>query len=266
MNRFRIVILAITVSLAASAAMAVAAQAEEGPFYKISGVRLAAGQEKSTTSALSKEYVLTAATDVIDCKKMELENGKVIGSTGANAGTSSEVIVYRECSVTGNGTPCEPFSEKNAGTPEPGVIRTNAVKNSLAFTNKASKVGEVLLTVFQPASGAVFVTVKFKGTGCKVTSTAVEGKEGVAAEDWSTGATPEAVKVGSEPVRAVTGEVRFPATPIKEDFIETGGLRAAVKPSLKAFGVAATLVGRSTVEIEGLEWCISTGTAGTKCN
>jgi hypothetical protein len=160
--------------------------------------RLLTGETEAISAVIQKEYVLKAAKDEIKCTAQKLENSTFVGSDGATGSTSEETVVFEGCTVVGNGTPCEPFSEKVVGTPEPGVIRTMPVKNTLDFTNKVPAKGEKLLILFEPtpADKNVFVLVKFKGAGCVIPNTAVEGKVGAEAQD-ETGA-------------AITAEVNEP--------------------------------------------------------
>lgn len=248
MKRMKVLGLVALAVFAFSAITAAAAQATEGPFYKVGGARLTttAGIEGST----AKTYVLTAGARTIKCTASKLKSATIVGSTGANAGTSKEIIEFEKCTVAGNGTPCAIPGEK---------ITTEEVKNTLDFANKTSVKGEVLLTYFEPAKETEkekrFVKITFEGAGCEIKATAVNGS--VAAEALETAEKP--IKVEEEPAEAEKGFVNFPATAITKDFIEEGGVRKEVKPKLEAFGVKATLEGRTALKLTGgTKWGVYT--------
>jgi hypothetical protein len=245
MKRTRIIALTALAVLALGAITATAAQAVEGPFYKLEGARLLAGEKKAIEGIALKDYVLTAGPVTITCKAQKLQKGAaLIGSTGANAGTSAETVDFETCAVAGNGANCKLKSP---------VIGTEPVANTLDFAN-TGRTG-IILIFFRPAKGSVFTKIQFANDAeCTLPSTSVEGT--TAAEAWSGGA---AIEVGKEPAKKVEGEVNFPAKAITKDFVEVGGKLFEVKSSLKAFGKEATLVGRSEVKLAGgKEWCIST--------
>jgi hypothetical protein len=249
MHRIKPAALAALAVFVVAAIGASAAEATEGPYYKIEGTRLLSGASVGISGKTSKEYILKAGTIEIKSKKSKLTGASFLGSTGANAGSSEEVIEFEENAVVGNGAACKV-----------GTITTAAVSNTLAFANTA-RTG-TLLVFFAPVKGTVFASITFTGT-CTIASTSVSGT--VAAEAFSS--TGAAIVVGAEPGPAVTGEVNFPTTTLKSAFIESGGvLSADQKPKLEAFGLAATLVGKTVVTL-ALEkkYCISTGAVGTKC-
>lgn len=213
---------------------------KEGPFYKVEAKRLEAGGEEMTAKAKTN-FVLKGLTVSIVCKKSSVKKGATInGSKGANSATSTETIEFGECTVEGNGTPCEL---------EGGKLTTNALTNTLAYDEK-ERTGHIDV-LFAPTVGAQFATIKFVGTGCKVKEAVAEGS--VAADGLVEGAEAKLGK-GKE---AKVGELKFPAKE-KEVFIEVGGKEEAKKPSLKAFGFAATLEGTSEVEVGGKKWTVAT--------
>jgi hypothetical protein len=114
----------------------------------------------------SAEYVMANGIQTVRCKKHKTETASIIGSTGANAGFDEGFIVFEECVVEGNGTACEPTG---------GKIVSNALKDTLAFSNKTSVKGEPLLQMIAPTKGSVLAKLKFEGAGCTVTETLVEG-------------------------------------------------------------------------------------------
>jgi hypothetical protein len=247
MNRIKILGLAAFAVLALSAVVATAAQAAEGPFFKIGGTRLAEKASQEITAKAKSAFVLKASGTTITCTSLSLEKGAALkGTKVGNSETSEETIVFSGCTVSGTGfEKCEVEGKK---------ITTMPVNDTLDYSSKA-KTGK-LLTLFTPVKGSVFVTVHFKpetGGKCKVTETAVEGS--VAAEDFSEGKVVEAGK-GRE---AVVGEVVFPTKAIKVDFIEKEKAVEEKKVSLKAFGLASTLEGTSEIELSTKgKWTVAT--------
>jgi hypothetical protein len=247
MNRVRLGLLVTLAVFVATTVGAAAAEATEGPFSKIEGTRLLAGEKHATAGSTSKEYVFKAGTIEIKSKKSKLKGANFLGSTGANAGSSEGIVEFEENTVVGNGTGCKV-----------GTIQLEPATGVLGFANK-ERTG-TLFIFFKPVKGTVFVTITFTGT-CTVPSTTVAGS--VAAEAFSS--TSGAVVVGSEPATAEFGEVNFPATSIKSAFTESGGTLTEVKPKLEAFGLTSTLVGRSKVGSGLRKGCVSTGATGSKC-
>jgi hypothetical protein len=235
---FRSALVALVAVLALSALAATVAQAAEGPFYKVAGARLGAGETKELKAKVKKEYVIHYNTsfEIIRCTAQKLEAGaKIIGSIGANPGTSEETISFEGCSQMGNGSPCEVENNK---------ITTNLLTTKLVYATK-ERTGKILI-LFKPVEGTVFATFKFTGSGCNFTTMAVE--ESVAAEVWSGG---KAVEVGIEPADVVANEVSFPEPSIKKVWVETAGKLEEKKPVLKGFGGALEEVGRSAFTLAG---------------
>jgi hypothetical protein len=218
---------------------------EGGPFFKVAKFRLVSGELKTIEGALAKEYLLKAAGREIKCGGTTFKGGvpSIIGSEGPTAGTSEETIEFTKCTVKGNGEPCEV---------EKGAITTEALKDTLAFTNKATAKGESLLTLFEPVKGEkekILAKVKFVGAGCKVKEAKLEGS--VASENLEGGE--KSVKREETETEAEKGFFDFPAAPIKALFTESGGVRTEVKPELKLFGEKAELAGRTSVKLETKE-------------
>ena len=165
-------------------------------------------------------------------------NGQFKGPAGiAFSGGNIYVVdqgnsrVFEGCSVEGNGQPCEP--EKR--------IETEPLKDTLAFSNQESKKGETLLQVITPTKGTVFLKLKFSGFGCTIRETVIEGSVGAV----SLGAKEKPVKVEETEGEGEAGFVNFPATTIKVAWTEEEGKRKERKLSLKAFGKACALEGRT---------------------
>jgi hypothetical protein len=255
MKRTRMISLAVLTALALGAISAAAAQATEGPFYKINGARLAAGSGQAAEAKIKpgSEYVLTAGGVVISCTAQKLQAGsELLGSNTNNSSTSKEVVEFESCKVENNGPNCKLKTT---------TITTEKVANTLDFAN-AARTGTILI-FFRPVEKTVFAKIVFANDKeCTLPSTSVEGTTAAEALSEAGGK----VEVGSEPAKAKIGRVNFPATPITKDFVEVGGSLKEVVPSLKAFGKAATLVGTSEISLPaGKEWCIATGAAGSAC-
>jgi hypothetical protein len=235
MRRIGLSILSVISAFALSGITVTTAQATEGPFYRVNGTRLLKGEKRAITGSTAKEYVLTAGEIQIKSKHSKLKESNILGSTGANAGEGEDTIVYEENSVTGNGKNCTL-----------GTFTTAVDTHHLDYVAK-EKTG-VFADLIVPAAGTVVGRVKFTGE-CIVAETTLEGT--LAAEVWSGGSP---VISGSEPAEATSGELNFPATAIKAVFRESEGSLTEFKPSLKAFGKAATLVGRTTIEAGGAKF------------
>jgi hypothetical protein len=231
----RCALVALVAVFVMSAVVATSAEAAEGPFYKASGARLKAGESSELKASVSKAYVMTWGTFKFACTAQKLAAGaKIIGSSGASAGTGEETIVFEGCTVEGNGSGCELENKK---------ITTTAIGSELAYGAK-ERAGKVL-SLFKPVSGSVFATLKFVGT-CAINTMVLEGS--VTAEAWS-GA--KAVEVGKEPAEAVANEVKFPETSIKKVWIEKARRLEEKKPVLQGFGKVLTIVGGSELTLAG---------------
>lgn len=228
MKRVRLFGLALVAMFALSAAAAAVAQATEGPFWSVGGSRLLAGETREVKAKAKKEFVLRTKTTgtVIKCTGTSLASGATInGSTGANAGTSREVILYTGCSVAGNGTGCEVLNN---------TITTNTVENILGFATSGRE--GPLLILFKPVSGTNFVTVKFTAkTGtCTLTLTPVSGT-----------AVGEAVGSGENTVNNISF-----VTAKKTIWTEASGTLTETKAELKAFSAfESTIEGEAENEL-----------------
>ncbi|MFI5168318.1 MAG: hypothetical protein ACHQQS_17050 [Thermoanaerobaculales bacterium] len=231
---------------AISAIVATAAQATQGPYYRVAGVRLKAGESKEIIAATAvANFVLANATTgvKVTCTSISLNTAaKITGSSGRNSSGSVETITFGGCTVTGNGTGC---------TVTGGTVKTEPLVNNLAYAT-STRTGKILV-VFEPEEGARFATIGFTGAGCTVASIAVEPQftlGGVCGEAWKSGA---AIIVGSEPAEGKVGEINFPAagSQIATAWVEAAGELAEVKCGLQSGGTADTLTGRSSFELEG---------------
>jgi hypothetical protein len=254
MSRFRLMGVMLLAVFALGAVVASAAQAEEAPFWTIGGSRLKAGKTHNITAKTFKEaepFVLSAGGVEVSCTTTKLKPGVLLGSEPGEPGLNDEVVEFSGCKVTGNGEKC-----KEVESP----IVTNVVKSELVLDTTKKK----LLTEFLPNTGAAFVKLKFEkvgaNEGCTFGTTTVEGS--VAGEDL-TDPGEAAVEVGQEAKEAHSWLTRFPKTQIKEVWLIKGGVGATAKVGLKAFGLAASLVGTALVllanskfetEESGPEW------------
>jgi hypothetical protein len=243
MKQIKLALLALTAIFAVSAFGASAAQAAQGPYYKVGGARLLEGESKEVKAKAAEPYVLKAGTISIECKKQGLKAGaKILGSTGKEPGKSAEFVEFSECTVTGNGAGCK--------VEEP--IVTKEVESDLGYET-AARTGKIYVWFDPSEDFAEFVKLNFPTASCEVKATSVTGS--ICGEAWTGGAAGNAITVGAEPAEAKVGEVKFPAVAIKKCFVEetVGGVTTVTdeKPALKAFGVAATLQGRSEQTLVG---------------
>ena len=139
---------------------------KEGPFFKVEGKRLEAGGNEVTSKVKpATNFVFAGGGIELVCKKETLQKGSTInGSKGANSATSTETIEFSECTVKGNGAPCEVEGAK---------FTTNPLTNTLAYDEK-ERTGHIDV-LFSPVKGAQFTTIKFVGEGCKFKETVAEG-------------------------------------------------------------------------------------------
>ena len=154
--------------------------ATEDPFYKLAGGRLKAGETREVKlKGQSATQVLksTSAGITITCETIEAKAGATInGSEPGEPGTSSGVIVYGKCTVEGNGEKCVITSVAGA---KDGKVVTNALKDELEYNKPPPYVkGTKIVDLFIPASGNVFVTLKFEPeVGGKCTFSETRSKE-----------------------------------------------------------------------------------------
>ncbi|HEX5853128.1 MAG TPA: hypothetical protein VFY36_08545 [Solirubrobacteraceae bacterium] len=231
-----------------SAVIAVAAQGTEGPFWKVNGSRLAAGQVALILASAKKTFTLQNPVSKvkIECSAFNLsEHSTINGSSGANAGTSKEVIEYSGCTggAKEEGENCKPQS---------GKITTTLVTNTLGYS-RDTKIGSLVLVLFKPSVGSTFTTITFEGTNCFAASTAVTGS--TIGEATVNG---KFIHVGSEPAEELSGQVRF-IKGNKSILVENGGTLTNFKSGLTAFGTAASLEGEALIDLSnGNKWGVFT--------
>jgi len=235
MTRIKLMGLALVAIFAFSAIAATAASAVEGPFLKVEGSRLGAGETRLLLASAKENFILTAAAGpVITCKTTSLPIGsemQIIGSAGKNGGTSLEAIAFGGCTQEKNGEACTVENEK---------IQTNLVVNLLGYASETR--GGPILVLFAPDTGKVFVTVKFSGT-CTFPTTSVEGTVIGLARVGGVNVQPGA---GTEKTH---GEVTFDNVG-STIWLEKEGVLTSVKSGMKAFGLAANLKGTALLLVD----------------
>jgi hypothetical protein len=241
MKKTKMLGLVILVVFALSAIVATAAQAKSGPFFRIKGTRLVAGQKEGLTAKIQTATFSLKATGVtITCKKLSVKAGaEIIGSTGANSSTSKETIEFSECSLAGNGPNCK--LEKTTITTEP-------VKNTLDYPKNPPIANDPKLILFQPEVGSVFVNIPVvpgEPKGCTVEGKlAVEGSVLGEAQNEKK----EAFRLKVIVPETKNGLVHFPskgteACTEKENTKTKEGEVTCIKPKLTVSTKTATLEG-----------------------
>jgi hypothetical protein len=255
MKRIRILALVGLAVFALGAITSTAAQASEGPFYKIckkvekgefkdneckepgttlngwNKIRLLEKETNEFSAKMqSKEFVLSNGVQTLKCKKLKVNAGAVIrGSTGANASGGEGTGTFEECTIEGNGAGCEVENKE---------IKTEPVKATLDFSKEKVEKGDVHLIMFEPVTGTVLTKLKFVGGGCTLKTATVEVKVGAQLDNGKQ----ELLKLEENEELSETGLVRFPSTLIKAEWTEKAGKREEVKMGVKSFGKAATKI------------------------
>ncbi len=245
-SRSRLMLVALFGVLALGALTAAAAQAVEAPRWSIGGTDLPEGKTHYiSTKIYSSNFKLKTGNTTETCTEVKLVEGSLLGSNAGNPGKNNEVIEFNKCTISGtvggktitNCTPEEP-------------IRTNPVVSELVETEKAKPgTSGSLLTLFAPAEGSTFVTLKFiTGTGglCPATTKVTGQVIGQMLTDPEK--PPELGKLVELPnvnsAEAKSWLINFPATPILKVTLIKGGVATEVTDKqLEAFTEPATLEG-----------------------
>jgi hypothetical protein len=254
--KIRILGPALLAVFALSAIVATAAQASEGPFYNVNGIRLGAGGKEEIAAKVQTEYKLETITPfvTITCTAQKLAKGSVIiGSAKGSAGTSTETIEFEGCALKGNNAHGVE-GECRLAAADKGVIQTEPVKNTLDYPKKAPAKGDVLLVLFQPEKGSVLVKPKVEDVPpgeCAIKPTlTVEGS--VAAEAWDN--NQKAIKLEEEPAEEKVGYVNFPVKGT-EACAESAKVVTCIKPKLIVQTKTARLTGTSEIQlVSKLKW------------
>jgi len=244
-SQVRGLVLAMVAALAFAAVAASAAQATEGPFFKVSGARLGSGETKALKVSAKENLLITGGLSgiIVSCRVASASSGaKIVGSAGANSSTSEEVLVFSGCTVTGAGEGC---------TVENETITTSALKGTLGYAT-STRTGR-LTEVLKPASGKAFATIKFVeniGGECKLFALPVEGS---IVANLSGGGS--AVEVGVNETQGKVRELVFPSARVKEIWTESAGALTKVGAGLSVGGTAANISGKLNAELEAApEW------------
>ena len=170
MNRVRALglVLVAAFALSAAAASVTSAATLEGPFYKVTGSRLLAGETRLLLASVKPgtTFELISAGIEIKCKALSLpvaNEMQLIGSTGANAGKSLEVLHFTECTVEKNGEHCDVENQ---------LILTNLIASLLGYSN-SDRTGLVLVLFVPDAGVKDFTTLRFAalpGGECKISA------------------------------------------------------------------------------------------------
>jgi hypothetical protein len=239
-SMIRIVLAGGLAMLALSAVTATAAQAAttEGPFFKLGGTRLTEGQTNGVAASASHSIKFSTAYFQFTCSNVSLPTGaKLAGSTGANDGTiAEETPLFAGCALANDGEPCEI---------ENGKWTTEKLTGELAYEG-STRTGKLLMLI-KPASGSLFGTAIFKGSGCEMTRFKMEGS--VVGEVLVGG---KSVEVGGGQ-EAASVEVTFSkhASELSDVYVESKGSLVATSPKLTVLG--------SKVKVEGAESLTLTG-------
>lgn len=239
---FRNTLVAMLSVLAFSAVAVSAAQAAEGPFYKVAGTRLAEGESKELTAKGAITFTNPSTEATIKCESAKFLTGaKIDGSTGANLGSGEVRIEWPDCTTTGLGKECR----------IEGPDQTVALKEDLAFLN-TTRSGD-LVVVLVPKAGTRFITVSLNGN-CTFTQTSFAGSL-VAYLENSKG---EKIEVGKEPAEAKTLQLKL-ASGIKQVYLESGGKLTAKATEMEIFSEPWGFEGTFTQElVGGTEWGVFT--------
>jgi len=232
-------LLAVFAALACGVIVTPAAQAGEAPFITVEGMRLAAGQSREVAGKLfSANSRLAAGGIVLTCRKAEAKPGaKLNGSNAGEAATGEAIGRLSECTVTGNGVGCKVVKEEVETQP----LRAELVED--AATKKK------LLVDVLPASGSLFETLHFEGSGCTIKDTKVTGRDELVEVETDPGE--KTIELGGvkEEAESWLGEVE------KEQpssfWLVKGGVGKVVEieeaEKLLAFGVPAQLEGTALI-------------------
>jgi hypothetical protein len=234
-------------ALSAVAASAQAATAE-GPFYKITGTRLASGSSKEvkTKSSTGVEFYGVSGMKV-HCGEMKLASGaKLLGSTGANYGSGEATLEVSNCTVTGNGTNCNVANTTYKSTP---------LKLELAY-HHANRTGGLLM-LLSPVKGKAksFIEITFTGSGCLAKELSLTSSVGAYLE---VGGKP--LEVGKEPAATKVVKLQFTNENVGAAWLETSGSLVETE-NVELTSGSGEFLTFGTLELElpgGAEWGVFT--------
>jgi hypothetical protein len=232
MKHIRIIGLAL-VALFVMGAAATSAMAAPEHIYKVEGKKLETGETKEIRSKAKTEFVLVGTGPLgikaeTKCKKLKLNATEKPDIAGGTPGTSGkEKIEFEECTATLGGSKCSSVTIESA-------LANNELVTVVAPAADAGKLG----TLFSPASGTTFTTIKLSKCGIFGTQEAkVEGST--------------VALVSPEKTEAVVGTLVYSSSaPITETEKQNGTKTA---DGLKFDGNAATINGEAEVELVSKE-------------
>jgi hypothetical protein len=228
MKRFRFTEVALATILVLGAMGVSDAQAQEAtPYFTIGGTRLVAGKTHNFAAKVYNGEGFTLATGLtaITCKALGTEEAVLLGSNPGNPGKDDEIVVFSQCKLTeGNGYPnCELAVQESETGEKSETIRTHPLTSEQVENVESSKAGKRLLEEFFPTKRSLgLVTLAFTGTDCKVTEWIMTGK--LAGEVQLDNASQGNVELGQAPQQRTSWLIKFPAPPISEVWLITGGV------------------------------------------
>ncbi len=239
--------LAFAMALALTALAASSAQATVGPFFKVEGNTLKAGETREALVTVKETFVLEAKTtgQVITCQGVTYSGPSFEVLSSKVTHLRASALEFSSCTVTGNGTKCAVQSGKITTTP---VVGTAGYANS-------NRTGQIL-GLIEPQTGKSFGEIKFvpeAGGSCTFSSTPASGT--MIGEAFVAG---KKVGVGENEIETIKGELHYTKSS-KSIWIENGITVKETKGRLEAFGVAVTLSGQVSIELTTHEkWGIFT--------
>jgi len=249
---------ALLAVIALTAVTASAAQAAaEGPFYKLTGARLAEGKTAEVKVKSSGEFLIGAAGGggpEMSCEKVAFASGaKLLGSTGANFGSGEVTLEMSGCSIP---------AYNGCVVGEKGSFKTSPMKLELAYPEDARKGQiEVVLAEIKKAFINVKLTNRQGETGSEScdfrTQLTLDGSVVARIEAGKLG---EVDEVGKEPVAAKTLKLTFAARgESKYVWLEKAGALARSEAVLAWEGKGAYFDGHIELELStGAEWGVFT--------
>jgi hypothetical protein len=251
-TKVRLVLSSLLAVLALGAVTASAAQAAtEGPFYKVTGKRLASGESKEVkVKSKFVRFVDGAGTGSITCRKAASAPGaKLLGSTGTNFGSADVTLEFSECTVSGT---IELGGEDDCQL-EGNKFQTEPLNMELAYLTE-NRTGE-LGVFFKPESKKLpFAKYTFSKTTCPGKGDSLTG--------YGVGGAVEvgekAVEAGKEPAATKVVQVKWPTNLIHREWLETAGALKEVEPGIENGTGEWTTEGTFELEVGGAEWGVFT--------
>jgi hypothetical protein len=246
--KVRLVLSSVLAVLALSAVAVSAAQAAtaEGPFYKITGARLASGKSQEVKAKMYSgnpfSFEIPNSGVKVGCTSAKFASGaKLLGSTGANAAGGEATIELSGCNT--GGSSCELTSS---------TIKTEPLTIKMAYLNEA-RTGDMLMT-FEPPKG-IIGEVTFREGNCVVPGEWALGGHLVGKVEVAG----KLVEVGKEPAAAKVLRITFPGlTEINTAWFEKNGALEKKKVELVVNGSAPPYNGALELEAGSAEWGIFT--------